>query len=112
MDAMITFTAGGRRRTYAFKGEDYWQLTDLGVAKGYPKKIAEKWGGVPDNLDDALVYAPHSCSKEILFFFKVGTCQFTSAFALHRYTCKAHLIFDAFPYHQIIIFIISLSDIR
>ena len=85
IDAMMTVTVrrrwGRRRRgrtqddakTYVFKGDNYWQLTDTGVAKDYPKKIAEKSDELPADLDAALVHAPSSIARETSFLFKVPT---------------------------------------
>ncbi|XP_078615592.1 matrix metalloproteinase-20-like [Branchiostoma floridae x Branchiostoma japonicum] len=48
----ITQSAGGK--TYAFRGEYFWELTTTGVALGHPKKISDTWAGLPANLDGAL----------------------------------------------------------
>ena len=48
IDSIITMSEG----TYAFKGENYWKLSDDatgGVAPGYPKAIADNWAGLPGN---------------------------------------------------------------
>ena len=71
VDAMFTVTLRGRRQTFVFKGDDYWRLTDGGVVTGYPKKIADRWGGVPGNIDAAFVYVPRFSTQEKLFFLKV-----------------------------------------
>ena len=73
IDAMATVSVGKRRRTYVFKDDLYWRLTNVSVEAGYPRKISSAWRGVPDNLDAVLVYSPRGGKKEILFFFKV-TC--------------------------------------
>ncbi|XP_019556504.2 matrix metalloproteinase-14 isoform X2 [Aedes albopictus] len=53
IDAMFN-TADGS--TYAFKGDNYYKLTENAVAEGYPKKIAEGWPGLPGNIDAAFTY--------------------------------------------------------
>ncbi|XP_043228035.1 stromelysin-3-like [Amphibalanus amphitrite] len=70
VDAIITVSVKPGRETYVFKGGDYWRLTDIAVAEGYPQRIADRWGGLPDDLDDAMVYTPRRNSKELVFFFK------------------------------------------
>ena len=67
VDAMLTLDMSGKKRTYAFKGENYWRLTSTGVERGYPKRIREMWGGLPGNLDAIL---PNEESNRI-YFFKV-----------------------------------------
>ena len=42
---MDTVFSTGDGSYYAFKGADYWRLTDDSVAPGYPRKIAEDWRG-------------------------------------------------------------------
>ena len=42
---MDTVFSTGDGSYYAFKGADYWRLTDDSVAPGYPRKIAEDWPG-------------------------------------------------------------------
>lgn len=61
----ITRTEDGN--TYAFRGALYWLLTEEGVARGYPRKIADDWPGVPDNIDAALTWADGKT-----FFFKAN----------------------------------------
>lgn len=53
IDAMFN-TADGS--TYAFKGDNYYKLTENAVADGYPKKIAEGWPGLKGNIDAAFTY--------------------------------------------------------
>ena len=55
-------------RSYVFKGVHYWMLSDATkkAEKDYPKNINEGWGGVPDNIDDSLLW-----SNNRLYFFKV-----------------------------------------
>lgn len=60
----ITITSDGT--TYAFKGDMYYQLTDFGIEKGYPKRISDDWRGLPNNIDAALTW-----SDGKTFFFKV-----------------------------------------
>ncbi|XP_035785461.1 stromelysin-3-like isoform X1 [Anopheles albimanus] len=53
IDAVFN-TADGS--TYAFKGNNYYKLTENAVAEGYPKKISEGWPGLPGNIDAAFTY--------------------------------------------------------
>ncbi|XP_049547028.1 matrix metalloproteinase-14 isoform X3 [Anopheles darlingi] len=53
IDAVFN-TADGS--TYAFKGSNYYKLTENAVAEGYPKKISEGWPGLPGNIDAAFTY--------------------------------------------------------
>lgn len=39
--------------TFAFKGEYYWKLTDIGLADGYPRSISKDWVGLTTNIDAA-----------------------------------------------------------
>lgn len=48
-----------------FKGAFYWLLLNEGLAKGYPRRIALDWEGLPDHLDAALTWADGKT-----FFFK------------------------------------------
>lgn len=47
-------TADGK--TYIFKGNYYWRLTEDAVAKGYPKLISKGWPGLPGNIKAAFTY--------------------------------------------------------
>ncbi|XP_059049392.1 72 kDa type IV collagenase isoform X2 [Achroia grisella] len=42
--------------TFIFKGENYWRLTEDGVASGYPRLISRAWPGLPGNIDAAFTY--------------------------------------------------------
>ena len=55
IDSMITMTDG----TFAFKGEKYWKLTDDAVATGYPKTIADHWGGLPGTKRSEIINLIH-----------------------------------------------------
>lgn len=59
----ITRTDDGR--SYVFKGDYYWLLTNDGLAKDYPRKISLDWEGLPGSLDAALTWADGKT-----FFFK------------------------------------------
>lgn len=39
-----------------FLGENYWKLTEDGVASGYPRLISRAWPGLPGNIDAAFTY--------------------------------------------------------
>lgn len=41
---------------FVFKGSNYWKLTDDSVERGYPRKIADDWAGLPDNVDAAVTW--------------------------------------------------------
>ncbi|XP_037089082.1 matrix metalloproteinase-16-like [Pollicipes pollicipes] len=60
------FTVPSNNRTYVFKGENYWRLTDKGVEKDYPRKIAEAWDGAPNNVDAVLTLS----GTARIYFFK------------------------------------------
>ncbi|KAF0289578.1 Matrix metalloproteinase-24 [Amphibalanus amphitrite] len=70
LDALFTVTVRGRSRTYLFRGASYWRLADDGVMAGYPRDIADRWGGVPAYVDAVLVYSPRPAAADTLFFFK------------------------------------------
>ncbi|XP_058053463.1 matrix metalloproteinase-14 isoform X1 [Anopheles bellator] len=53
IDAIFN-TADGS--TYAFKGNQYYKLTENAIADGYPKKISDGWPGLPGNIDAAFTY--------------------------------------------------------
>ena len=42
--------------TFVFKDDNYWKLTDVSVAPGYPKYIFQGWEGLPSNLDAAFTW--------------------------------------------------------
>ena len=42
---------------YLFRGDQYWRLTDVAIAEGYPRSISSGWGGaLPSNLDAAFTW--------------------------------------------------------
>ena len=51
---------------YVFQGAHYWKLTDESVADGYPRKIADDWPGLPNNVDAAVTWT----DNEKTYFFK------------------------------------------
>ena len=51
---------------YVFKGSQYWLLTADSVAPGYPRRIADDWPGLPNNIDAAVTWP----DNEMTFFFK------------------------------------------
>ncbi|KAK6633359.1 hypothetical protein RUM44_003961 [Polyplax serrata] len=51
-----TIFTDSKQSTYVFKGDRCWELTDTGVAAGYPKSIAKMWPGLPSNIDAAFTY--------------------------------------------------------
>jgi len=44
------------KRTYVFRGDEYWELDDTAVIPGYPKRISADWGGLPGNIDTAITW--------------------------------------------------------
>merc|ERR1712192_289398 len=44
------------KRTYVFRGDEYWELDDSAVMPGYPKRISADWGGLPGNIDTAITW--------------------------------------------------------
>jgi len=53
MDA-ITMTSD--KRTYVFRGEEYWELDDEAIVDGYPRRISDDWEGLPGNIDTAVTW--------------------------------------------------------
>ncbi|XP_013195413.2 matrix metalloproteinase-14 isoform X1 [Amyelois transitella] len=51
-----TIFNGADGSTFIFKGENYWRLTEDGVASGYPRLISRAWPGLPGNIDAAFTY--------------------------------------------------------
>lgn len=48
-------------------GTQYWELTDDGIANGFPRSITEDWEGLPTFLDAAFTW-----SNGNTYFFKVS----------------------------------------
>jgi len=44
------------KRTYVFRGDEYWELDDTAVIPGFPKRISADWGGLPGNIDTAITW--------------------------------------------------------
>jgi len=63
MDAAFTWTNG---RTYFFKGSRYWRFTDGTLDDGYPKGMDVGFGGIPSNVDAAMVWP----ANNKIYFFK------------------------------------------
>ncbi len=64
VDAMVTVDDG---TTYAFKGNQYWRLTEDSIARGYPRSTSRDWDGLPANLDAAFTW-----TNGKTYFFKGG----------------------------------------
>lgn len=45
-----------KKRTFAFKGELYWEVADEGLADGYPRSIAKDWDNLPANIDASFTW--------------------------------------------------------
>lgn len=71
--------------TYAFKGNDYYKLTENAVAEGYPKKISDGWPGLSGK---AQLVAVHK-------YFKTETThnsnRFCNLFTVFQATLTLHL---------------------
>lgn len=52
--------------TFVFRGQQYWRLTDEGVATGYPRPITQGWRNVSGPLDAAV----HMPSNQRIYMFK------------------------------------------
>lgn len=63
LDAAFTYKNG---KTYFFKGNKYWRYTGKLMDGDYPKEISEGFGGIPDNLDSAMVWGGNGK----IYFFK------------------------------------------
>ena len=53
IDAMLTLDVKGEKKSYAFKGDYVWTLTNTSVDP-QPSLIKEKWVGLPGHLDAAV----------------------------------------------------------
>ena len=61
------FTWEKNKRTYIFRGENYWLINDKTKKSvdGYPKKIKTKWGNLPSNIDAAFTWG---YDRKLYFF--------------------------------------------
>jgi len=72
----------GNGNSYIFRGDSYWKLTADSVAPGYPRKIAQDWPGLPNDLDAAFTWSKTGAS----YFFKGGQYwKFTNMAASRGY---------------------------
>ena len=62
VDSMLSTQDGS---TYAFKGNQFWKLTEDAIAHGYPKPISKFWPGLPPNIDTSF-----SWTNGKTYFFK------------------------------------------
>jgi Hemopexin len=53
-------------------GDNYWKLTEEGVAFGYPRSISSGWPGLPGSIDAAFTYNKNGRT----YFFKVNVVFF------------------------------------
>jgi len=44
------------KKTYVFRGEEYWELDDTAVIAGSKGRISDDWGGLPGNIDTAITW--------------------------------------------------------
>ncbi|CAH1266407.1 MMP17 [Branchiostoma lanceolatum] len=65
----ITITKDSK--TYAFKGNYFWELTSTDMADPYPQLIREVWGDLPGDLDAAL----YGKNKKTYFFKIQEKCR-------------------------------------
>ena len=56
--------------TYVFRGDEYALLNEVAIVRGYPKKISQRFRGIPDNIDAALYWPYQAGSPERTYFFK------------------------------------------
>eukprot|EP00794_Sanderia_malayensis_P020497 gene20497-22514_t len=66
-DAVSTWT--GNRKTYFFKGSNYWRYNEAyrRFDHGYPRSIKRNWRGLPDHVDTAFIAPNHH-----MYFVKNG----------------------------------------
>jgi len=80
--------------TYAFKGRNYWKLTETSIADGYPRPISKDWDGLPSNLDAALTW-----TNGRTYFFKGSMYwRFTNGRMDRDYPKSMHVGFGGIPY--------------
>ncbi|XP_022103715.1 matrix metalloproteinase-2-like [Acanthaster planci] len=60
-------TMGGDGLTYAFKGRYLWAINDVGVVRGYPKKIGLVYRGAPSNIHAAVTTFAYSQPRTYIF---------------------------------------------
>ena len=62
------FTYGKDKKTYFFKGDQYWKFDDSkeNIAKDFPKNIVSKWGELPSDLDAVFTWGKNNKT----YFFK------------------------------------------
>jgi len=86
IDAVSLWTGNGK--TYYFKNSYYWRYNDWEnrIDNGYPKRIKDHWGRVPDNIDTAFI-APNSYLYVVKggFMYKM---HFFKASVQYRYPKK------------------------
>ena len=66
-----TIFATGDDKYYVFQGDHYWQLAkgEDSVMNGYPRKIADDWPGLPNDIDAAVTWTENKQT----YFFKGDT---------------------------------------
>ena len=57
MDAVFTWNRN--KKTYIFKGPDYWRFDERTrrIDTGYPKEISKGWPDIVDNIDAAVTWS-------------------------------------------------------
>lgn len=91
VDAMFNTHDG---KTYAFKGNQYYRLTENAIAEGYPKLISEGWPGLPGTIPQQFVWYSHSNRWIIIqighidaaFTYKNGKTYFFQGTKYWRYS--------------------------
>ena len=89
------FVWPGNNLLYIFKGKYYWRVYVHGskykAAAGYPRKIANAWGGVPNDIDGVTKWA-----NGVTYFFKgrviVVCCSILSLISLRAYSLSSFVI--------------------
>ena len=64
IDAAFTWTHN--KKTYFFKGNQYWKFDNMQPVDGYPKDISVGFPGIPNNVDAAVVWGFNG----YIYFFK------------------------------------------
>ncbi|XP_072165170.1 matrix metalloproteinase-18-like [Diadema setosum] len=83
LDAAMYYSVN--KKTYIFKGSQYWRLTNRDIDQGYPKPISEEFQGIPDNVSAAFVWS----GNNRVYFIKGSK--------YYRYSMKARRVDSGYP---------------
>uniref|UniRef100_A0A8C2HDF1 Proteoglycan 4a n=1 Tax=Cyprinus carpio TaxID=7962 RepID=A0A8C2HDF1_CYPCA len=76
-------------KTYIIKGDNYWSLENGVVEPGYPRSVAQDFGGLTGEITAALpVPATRKKLESVYFFKKGGTVQKLSFPSLSGSSCR------------------------